>query len=567
MPSASSIVTTESVAALGDSLLARIIHDVVEHGTIPRCLPLGFPPGLPPSRRDQLEKPRSPIARRVLASFAVTVVAFAVTLGWGIVAQRRAADDSLELARGYVPVAMRLAQLRAAQTTLSTLVDGIPDEREPGSTQALLETLVGARRTMFVETRAAMTQTLRDVGSDATRALARQLAAELDGVEQLLDGDPALFERLYAAIASGDRDGINRTIVSLGALEHDADKRLRVLAGRVSGAIDALSSAARERELRSIWALAVLAAMTLAVGLLVSLHVRRLLAPLARVTERARSVARGDLEARPVEPSDDEIGQLEVAFEKMVSGLSRAQALALSNERLAAIGKMAAHVTHEIRNPLSAMGLNVELLEEEISQGGRQAADSAEVKNLLAAIQREVQRLEHLSEEYLRVARLPEPRMEADDVATAVRDIVSFARPEIELARCTVAVDVEPDLRPALFDEAQLRQALLNLLRNAREAMPDGGPIGVRVEGAGMSVVIDVEDRGGGIPEEIRARVFDPFFSTKGEGTGLGLAITRHIVESHGGSVTCERRDGGGTRFRIALPIAPTKGTRLSGGI
>jgi two-component system NtrC family sensor kinase len=208
----------------------------------------------------------------------------------------------------------------------------------------------------------------------------------------------------------------------------------------------------------------------------------------------------------------------------------------------------------------------VELLEEEISHGSRRAADSAEVKNLLAAIQREVQRLEQLSEEYLRVARLPEPRMEADDVATAVRDIVSFARPEIALARCTVAIDVEPDLRPALFDEGQLRQALLNLLRNAREAMPDGGPIGVRVEGTGMSVVIDVEDRGGGIPDEIRARVFDPFFSTKGEGTGLGLAITRHIVEAHGGSVTCERREGGGTRFRIALPIAPAKGTRLPAG-
>jgi signal transduction histidine kinase len=338
------------------------------------------------------------------------------------------------------------------------------------------------------------------------------------------------------------------------------------LAGRVSGSIDALSNAARERELRSIWALAVLAALTLAVGIVVSLHVRRLLAPLARLTERARSVARGDLEPRPVEPSDDEIGQLEGAFEKMVSGLSRAQALALSNERLAAIGKMAAHVTHEIRNPLSAMGLNVELLEEEITQSSGQAANSAEVKNLLAAIQREVQRLEHLSEEYLRVARLPEPRMEADDVATAVREIVAFARPEIEQARCTVGIHVEPDLRPALFDENQLRQALLNLLRNAREAMPDGGPIDVRVEAAGMSVVIDVDDRGGGIPEPIRARVFDPFFSTKGEGTGLGLAITRHIVEAHGGNVTCERRDGGGTRFRIALPIAPAKSTRLPTG-
>jgi signal transduction histidine kinase len=522
----------------------------------------------PPSSREPLEdRPRSTIARRVLASFAVTVVAFAATLGWGIVAQQRAADDSLELARGYVPVAMRLAQLRAAQTTLSTLVDGIPDEREPGSTRALLETLVGARRTMFVETRGAMTQTLRDVGSESTRALARQLSAELDAVEQLLEADPTLFERLYAAIASGDRDGINRVLVSLGALEHDADKRLRLLAGRVSGSIDALSNAARERELRSIWALAVLAALTLAVGIVVSLHVRRLLAPLARLTERARSVARGDLEARPVVPSDDEIGQLEGAFEKMVSGLSRAQALALSNERLAAIGKMAAHVTHEIRNPLSAMGLNVELLEEEIGKGeGNGAgptANDAEVKNLLAAIQREVQRLEHLSEEYLRVARLPEPRMEADDVAAAVREIVTFARPEIEQARCTVTVHVEPDLRPALFDEAQLRQALLNLLRNAREAMPDGGPIDVRVEAAGMSVVIDVDDRGGGIPEPIRARVFDPFFSTKGEGTGLGLAITRHIVEAHGGNVTCERRDGGGTRFRIALPIAPARSTRL----
>jgi signal transduction histidine kinase len=241
----------------------------------------------------------------------------------------------------------------------------------------------------------------------------------------------------------------------------------------------------------------------------------------------------------------------------MVSGLSRAQSLALSNERLAAIGKMAAHVTHEIRNPLSAMGLNIEMLEEELSQS--EGAQRSEVKNLLTAIQREVQRLEHLSEEYLRVARLPQPRMEAEDVAAVVSEVVVFARPEIELARCTVALTVDESLPPALFDEAQLRQALLNLLRNAREAMPDGGRIDVRVAAEGMSVVIEVADRGGGIPEPIRARVFDPFFSTKGEGTGLGLAITRHIVESHGGSVTCEPREGGGTRFRIALPIAPSK--------
>jgi two-component system NtrC family sensor kinase len=500
----------------------------------------------------------------VLASFAITGAAFAVTLGLGIVAQRQAADDSVELARGYVPVAMRLAQLRAAQTTLSTLVDGIPDEREPGSTRALLETLSGARRTMFVETRAAMTQTLAAVGSETTRALAPRLAAELDAVDSSLETDPDLFERLFAAIASGDRDGINRTIISLGALEHDADKHLRVLAGRVSGSIDALSTEARERELRSIWALAVLAALTLAVGVVVSLHIRRLLAPLARVTDRARAVARGDLTAREVETSDDEIGQLEAAFEKMVSGLSRAQALALSNERLAAIGKMAAHVTHEIRNPLSAMGLNVELLAEELSAPrGSEGMQRAEVTSLLVAIQREVQRLEQLSEEYLRVARLPQPRIEADDVTAVVREVVAFARPEIEREGCTVELYIAAPLPAALFDEAQLRQALLNLLRNAREAMPRGGPIEVHVTAEGMGVVVDVDDRGGGIPEEIRSRVFDPFFSTKGEGTGLGLAITRHIVQAHGGTVTCESREDGGTRFRVALPIAPAKIARL----
>lgn len=496
----------------------------------------------------------------MLVSFAITVVAFAVTLGWGIAAQRRAADDSVELGRGYVPVAMRLAQLRAAQTTLSTLVDGIPDEREPGSTRALLETLAAARRTMFVETRGALMQTLPAVGSSATRVLAPRLATELDAIEALLDGDRALFDHLFSAIADGDRDAINQTLVSLGAIEHDADKRLRLLAARLGASIDELSSAARDRELRSIWALAVLASLTLAVGIVVSLHVRRLLAPLARVTARAQSVSRGELTARQVAPSDDEIGQLEAAFENMVAGLARAQALALSNERLAAIGKMAAHVTHEIRNPLSAMSLNVEMLDEEIAHD--EPAPRAEIKNLLAAIQREVQRLEHLSEEYLRVARLPQPRMEADDVLAAVREVVEFARREIENAGCGVVLQAGSDIPPARFDEAQLRQALLNLLRNAREAMPGGGPIDVRVAAEGLSVVIDVNDRGGGIPEAIRARVFDPFFSTKGEGTGLGLAITRHIVESHGGTVTCDPRDGGGTCFRLALPIAPAKSSR-----
>jgi two-component system NtrC family sensor kinase len=505
--------------------------------------------------RDATPIPRSAIATRVLASFGVTVLAFAITVGWSVVAQRRTAQDSEELAKGFVPVALKLGQLRAVQETLATLVDGIPDERNPLSTRLVIETLSSVRRAKFGETRAATSEGLAEVGDEATHALAATLTLELDAAEQPIGDDSASFERLFASLDAQDKDAVNRALVSLGALEHEAGRRLRALSDHVASSMDELSARSRARERRAILALIALAVLTLSVGVAVSVHTRRLLAPLARVTERARAVARGDLTAREIVATGDEIGQLAAAFERMVAGVARAQSRAVANERLAAIGKMAAHVTHEIRNPLSSIGLNIELLEEELAKG----AVPSEARALLDAITREVERLEHLSEEYLRVARLPSPRMEADDVAAAVRDIVTFARPEIDRAGCAVTLHVEDPLPPALFDESQIRQALLNLLRNAREAMPDGGTIDVSLAAEGMSVVIDVEDRGGGIAEDIRTRVFDPFFSTKGEGTGLGLAITRQIVEAHGGSVTCDPRAGGGTRFRLALPIAPAR--------
>ena len=120
----------------------------------------------------------------------------------------------------------------------------------------------------------------------------------------------------------------------------------------------------------------------------------------------------------------------------------------------------------------------------------------------------------------------------------------------------------DDDAPPVLFDEGQIRQAILNVLRNAREAMGDGGKIDLYVRGEGMGVVVGVDDRGTGIPDDVRSRIFDPFFSTKGEGTGLGLAITRKIVEAHGGSIAVEPREGGGTSF--ALPLPDRAATRSS---
>ncbi len=501
----------------------------------------------PPSA---VEKPRKTVATRILVSFAVTLLAFAVTAGYSAIAQKRTAEDSEALAKGYVPVALKIGQLRAVQSTLASLIDGIPDEKNPLSMRALLETLSSVRGAVFDESHATIRE-LRTLGLEESETAAA-LARELEAIEASFASDRASLDRLFYAFDTGDRDGVNREVVHLGNVEHEGVKKLRALAEHVELAMNDLSAAARARERRAIVQLAVLAALTLAVGVGVAIHTRRLLRPLERVTERARAVARGDLTPEPVLDTDDEIGQLASAFERMVTAVGREQSRAVANERLAAIGKMAAHVTHEIRNPLSSIGLNIELLEEEL--GGSEVP--SEAKQLLVSITREVQRLEHLSEEYLRVARLPEPRMEAEDLASVVQDIASFVGPEMTRAGIELALAIPDEVPPVLFDEGQIRQALINVLRNAREAMPDGGRIDLYVRAEGMSVLIGIDDRGGGIPEPVRARIFDPFFSTKGEGTGLGLAITRQIVEAHGGSIAVSPREGGGTSFHVLLPIA-----------
>ena len=195
--------------------------------------------------------PRRTVATRILVSFAVTLVAFALTAGVSVLSQKRTADDSEELAKGYVPVALKLGQLRAVQSTLASLVDGIPDEKNPLSMRILLETLTSVRRAMLDETRAAM-QSLRELGNEETRQDALTLTGELDAAAAAFGGDRPSIDRLFTAFDTGDRDSVNRELVGLGGMEHDGVKRLKTLAEHVDHGMTALSAAARARERRAI---------------------------------------------------------------------------------------------------------------------------------------------------------------------------------------------------------------------------------------------------------------------------------------------------------------------------
>ncbi len=260
-------------------------------------------------------------------------------------------------------------------------------------------------------------------------------------------------------------------------------------------------------------------------------------------------------------------------LEKAYEALQAAQERMVQAERLAIIGQMSAKVSHEVRNPLSSISLNTELLEDEL--GGLPAARRDEAARLVTAIRSQVEVLSAVTEEYLRFARLPKPKLELGSVAPVIEDLAEFVREELRGRKVDLLVEVADGLSAIRMDAGQIRQALLNLVRNAAEAMPGGGSVRIETQvldaqgrGAGEpgrrgakgdAVEIAVRDTGPGIPAGAAEKIFEPFFTSKEGGTGLGLAIARQIALDHGGTLACESPPGGGAIFRLTLPI-PTGG-------
>ncbi|MBI2392450.1 MAG: HAMP domain-containing protein [Deltaproteobacteria bacterium] len=618
--------------------------------------------------------PRRPLARRVLASFAVVVVAFAATVAAGLTAQRRAAQDVAALSLGYLPLETALARARAAQWTVAARLDRLLDDpRAAGTTREWLQTVARGRPAVIAEARAAALGKL----AETDEAFGRDVARELEEIDKSLADAARGLPDLFGAIEGGDKTRAEASLRALSAKERGAAERLDVLAGRIGDRRNALVAASGARDRRAMAASVGLALLSLIVAAVATRAVGRRLAPLGVLTERAQAIAAGDRSPLPadlVEGPRDEIRELAVAFGAMVEGVATrdadllrlrrrqedivnhlraavvalradgvveaanpaassllgaregddlaavapglwelvradvahaiergiepavrtgvavgravldvrvvsmrsgegrlallvaddvseaaaARARALQAERLAAIGKMAAHITHEIRNPLSSIQLNIELLDETLRSAGFGPAAAGEGEQeavrLLSAIAREVGRLADVSEEYLRVARLPSPRPASVDLGALLRDVAIFARPELERARVTIDLRLPERQVIVPLDEAQVRQALVNLVRNARESMEDGGRVTLALEVDDTGAVLEVADQGAGISEEVRQRIFDPFFTTKPTGTGLGLPLTRQIVEAHGGTIACEAAEPHGTRFRLRFP-------------
>ncbi|MCC6217067.1 MAG: HAMP domain-containing histidine kinase [Polyangiaceae bacterium] len=496
------------------------------------------------------DRRRRTIAGRVLLSYVVLTAAFVVVTGYGAVALERAAVEAELLRSGHLPLALALRDAVGEQDAWNEKIAHLAQSRDPYRERAwLTSTLDGSRPRSFAKVRAAIHRALVAGASGAPSEVGRELMGEAGEIERSLDPDRDGLRRLFDAL---EREDSTLAEVEQSTIEERgrrAKERLAALELRIQGSMDDLVAEARARERLALRLLLGLALAGVGVGVGIALWARHVLAPLRALTARAQAVARGDLTARPELGTGDELGELSRTFESMVAAIDAAKAQLVSQERLAAIGKMAAHVTHEIRNPLSALALNVQLLEEDLPAG------ATEARSLLLAIDAEIQRLRVLSDQYLTVARQQPLQLERWSLAEAVDDAVAFLRLDLERRGIRVVVEHGGGEDAARIDEPRLRQALFNLMRNAADAMPDGGTLRIRTDAPpARPLEVSLEDEGPGIDEQVRERLFEPFFTTKGHGTGLGLAITRQIVEAHGGAIECEPRAPHGTRFIVRLP-------------
>jgi signal transduction histidine kinase len=490
------------------------------------------------------------VATRVTLAYAIVAAVCSLVAAWSVIALRQAAREADLMRSGYLPLARALRDLVSNQDTWNTQLNHVTTALNPADKRLWFETALRiGRPKKFGEVRAAITRAFVESGDDEARTMGRALLRETATIEERLRRDPKQMEQLFEILEEGKTRAAERLRDQLVTRGFQTTRSLAKLDQRIMHNVDVLLDEARTREGLALRLLVGLALFTVFVGGVMALYTRRVLRPLRAVTERAKAVAKGDLTPRSVVATKDEIGELAATFEGMVSAIARANEQLLTSERLATIGKMAAHVTHEIRNPLSSIALNVELLEDELASG------DTEGLALLRAIKNEVDRLTALSEQYLSVARRQPLRLELEDLGQLVSEAHDFVRPELARRKIVSTVQVESQLPMVRVDEAQLKQALFNLIRNASDAMPEGGALDLRVAQAKGGVAITVDDEGPGIDEQARERLFEPFFTTKGHGTGLGLAITRQIVQTHGGDIDCLPRPQGGTRFTILLPI------------
>ena len=230
----------------------------------------------------------------------------------------------------------------------------------------------------------------------------------------------------------------------------------------------------------------------------------------------------------------------------------RQEASTLESERSNAIKLLAAGVAHEIGNPLNALNIHLQLLARELldlPEGTREP-----LADLVGVARTEVERLDTIIRQFLRALRPTQPVLRPEQPTDVLQETLALLKNEFENRRITVSVDITEAIPAVQLDRSQIKQVFFNLIKNALEAMPDGGALRIEMGAGDVYVDIAFIDTGKGIAPEELQRVFEPYHTTKQTGTGLGLMIVQRIIDEHGGEIELSSKPGAGTCFKVRLP-------------
>ncbi len=241
--------------------------------------------------------------------------------------------------------------------------------------------------------------------------------------------------------------------------------------------------------------------------------------------------------------------QMEEKIQKTTADLRKTEAQLIRSDKLAALGQLAAGIAHEIRNPLTSINILIHSMTENLPSGDSHKED-------LEVIEEEINRINEIVDQFLRFAKPAPPLLEKADVLSVFEETLQLLRPQIEKQQIVVR-KVFQALPIIQMDREQMKQAILNLLLNAIQAMPGGGHLTLKAKNSedGQWIHLSIQDSGIGIPGEDLNKLFDPFFSTKEGGIGLGLSIAHRIIDQHHGKIEVESAPGKGTLFTVWLPI------------
>lgn len=320
------------------------------------------------------------------------------------------------------------------------------------------------------------------------------------------------------------------------------------------------------------------------VTLIFVLVFRGITGPVTSLSEGIRAIASGDFSGRVRVEDTDEIGFMADAFNVMAEklqamnfekdellgtlrsfneelerkvaeateSLKAAQDNMVRAETLAAIGTLAAGVSHEISTPLNTIIGFVQLVMSEIEEGSGQKGD-------LRVVEQEALRCRKIVQSLLTFARTPLNESSFVDINSMLQETLAFIEYQPSMRKVTVRRDLDLNIPAVEADAMQLKQVFLNIILNAVQAMPDGGDLRIATGTSENMVYVLVSDTGSGVPEADRQKIFQPFYTTKKEGTGLGLSISYGIIKEHGGEIFVESGPGGGATFRVSLPVQSAK--------